>query len=245
MAPLPTVAERTEPSSRPFESPARRRLRLRLQPALAGFCLGWSGLTATASAGDLNVIVKDPAGRPVENAVVYAMAPSRKAPRAAGMSMATMDQRNKEFVPHVLTVQMGTAVAFPNNDNIRHHVYSFSPAKVFDLPLYAGTPVSPMVFDKPGVVVLGCNIHDWMLGYVFVPETPYFDKTSESGAARLRDLPAGQLEIRVWHPQMTETPEKVRRILSIPRGGDGQTDFVIALAADPYQRRRPAEEGAR
>ena len=97
-----------------------------------------------------------------------------------------MDQRGSQFVPHVLPVQAGTSVTFPNSDQIRHQVYSFSASKRFELPLYAGTSASPIRFDQPGIVVLGCNIHDWMIGYVVVLDTPYFGKTGErrQGAAR-------------------------------------------------------------
>ena len=84
-----------------------------------------------------------------------------------------VDQINLEFVPHVKPVVVGSPVYFPNKDDVRHHVYSFSPAKRFELPLYSGTPAAPVVFDRPGIVAIGCNIHDWMLGYIYVAETPY------------------------------------------------------------------------
>ena len=83
-----------------------------------------------------------------------------------------VDQINLEFVPHVKPVVVGSPVYFPNKDDVRHHVYSFSPAKRFELPLYSGTPAAPVVFDRPGIVAIGCNIHDWMLGYIYVAETP-------------------------------------------------------------------------
>ena len=91
---------------------------------------------------------------------------------------AVVDQVDKEFTPKVNAILVGTSVIFPNHDNVRHQVYSFSPAKRFELPLYAGVPAQPVVFDTPGVVVLGCNIHDWMVGYVYVSESPYFAKTA-------------------------------------------------------------------
>ena len=85
-----------------------------------------------------------------------------------------IDQRDKQFIPYVTALQVGTSVWFANTDKIRHHVYSFSPAKKFELPLYAGVPAEPVVFDQPGFVTLGCNIHDWMIAYVAVLTTPYF-----------------------------------------------------------------------
>ncbi len=136
------------------------------------------------AAGTLSSLVKDASGKPVSDVVVYAMPTSGARPAAARTPRAAVDQVDREFVPHVKAVQVGTDVMFPNKDNIRHHVYSFSPAKTFELPLYRGTPANPVKFDRAGVVVLGCNIHDWMLGYVFVLETPYFNTTGADGRTR-------------------------------------------------------------
>ena len=143
----------------------------------------------------------DAQGKPVADAVVVAV------PVDGSMRLPTkphdnvVDQVDKQFSPKVQAVLVGTPVTFPNNDNVRHQVYSFSPAKRFELPLYAGVPAQPVVFDKPGVVVLGCNIHDWMVGYVYVSESPYFAKTGNDGKALLADLPPRAYVVRVWHPQ--------------------------------------------
>lgn len=142
--------------------------------------------------------VADSAGAPVIEAVVYLLPTGTKPSETPHPGI--VDQVNKEFLPLVVPVQLGAAVSFPNKDNIRHHVYSFSPAKVFQLKLYSGTPSKPVVFDKLGSVVLGCNIHDWMVGYIYVVDTPYFAKTDRTGAARLDGLPAGDYELRIWHP---------------------------------------------
>ena len=139
------------------------------------------------------------------------------------------------------TVVVGTAVTFPNRDNIRHHVYSFSPAKRFELPLYSGTPAAPVVFDKPGAVVLGCNIHDWMLGYVYVLPTPYFARTGEDGKGRIGDVPAGAYEARVWHPRLRAEPEKTATPVTIAAGETGQVAFAVALKPD-RRPRRPSYE---
>ena len=139
-------------------------------------------VAAPAMAGSVDVTVTEQGGKPAEDAVVYLI------PTAAGVpttlpaaTTGVMDQQDKEFVPHVLPIFTGTAVNFPNRDNIKHHVYSFSSPKKFELPLYSGTPAAPVLFDKPGVVVLGCNIHDWMVGYIYVVTTPYFAKTRSDG----------------------------------------------------------------
>jgi len=122
---------------------------------------------------------------------------------AAKSQHAVVDQIDKTFVPQIAVVQTGTAVEFPNSDNIRHQVYSFSPAKVFTLKLYSGRPSAPVVFDKPGLVVLGCNIHDNMLGYVLSVDTPWFARSAAPGTAKIADVPAGSYDVFAWHTGAT------------------------------------------
>ena len=111
-------------------------------------------------------------------------------------------QTDKRFVPTVSVLPVGSAVNFPNRDTVRHHVYSFSQAKTFELKLYIGTPANPVVFDRPGVAVLGCNIHDTMVAWVLVVETPYFGRTDAAGRLRLDSAPPGSYRLRVWHPAL-------------------------------------------
>jgi plastocyanin len=153
-----------------------------------------------APAAELTVTV-DNGTSPLADAVVSVHSPT--AALRATPATAIMDQRNMMFAPNVLPVTVGTSVRFPNSDNIRHHVYSFSPAKRFELPLYAGVQAEPVLFDKPGVVTLGCNIHDWMVGYIVVLDTPYFAKTGSDGKARLQ-VPAGAYQLSIWHPQAAD-----------------------------------------
>lgn len=157
-----------------------------------------------AAAAGIEVKINDRSDKPLADAIVFAEPSSGKAPK--GKLSAIMDQIDKEFVPLVLAVQTGTAVAFPNKDNTRHQVYSFSTTKKFDLKLYAGTPAEPVVFDKPGLVTLGCNIHDWMLAYVYVVDTPWFGKTDAKGVAKIAELPAGDYTLKAWHPNLTSEP---------------------------------------
>ena len=141
------------------------------------------------------------------DAVVYAVPEGRTLPLAR--RTAKMDQKNRMFIPHVLPVQTGTAVTFPNSDDIRHQVYSFSSAKIFQLPLYEGTPANPVVFDRAGVVTLGCNIHDRMSAYVVIVDTPYFAATTKKGRAQLAHVGAGKYALRVWYPEMANEPAPV------------------------------------
>jgi plastocyanin len=193
-------------------------------------------LAGTAYAADLRVTVRDQQGRPVADAVVVAL-PEGGAPRPAQPRTDAIEQIDLEFVPGVKAIQVGTAVSFPNRDDVRHHVYSFSPPKRFELPLYAGTPAKPVLFDVPGVVTIGCNIHDWMVGYIYVSESPYFATTSAQGRAQLAGLPAGQYLMRVWHPQIAEAEES-RRALGAAESA--AVEWRIALKPERRVRRAPA-----
>lgn len=158
-------------------------------------------LVPAVEAATLQADVLGSDGQPLANAVVSLRSSTAQAPQP---TTAVIDQRAQQFTPSVLAVRTGTAVSFPNSDDIRHHVYSFSPAKRFELRLYQGTPSEPVIFDKPGVVVLGCNIHDWMVGYVYVTDDPWFAVTDEQGRLRIEDLPAGRYSVSLWHPQVAE-----------------------------------------
>jgi plastocyanin len=157
-----------------------------------------------AGAATLQVQVKDAAGKPLADTVVYAIAGAVRELRPPKAPVA-VEQIDREFAPYVTVIQMGTTVTFPNRDPILHHVYSFSEAKPFEIKLYTGKSPVEVVFDKPGVVTLGCNIHDWMIGYIAVVPTPWFAKTDASGSALVRDLPAGAYDIHAWHPQQRAT----------------------------------------
>jgi plastocyanin len=155
-----------------------------------------------AAAEDLSVSVQSAAGLPIEDAIVYAV-PNVPAHAPAGAKYV-IDQVNRTFIPRVNVVQSGTAVSFPNSDNIRHSVYSFSPAKIFSLKLYAGKLTDPVVFEKAGLVVLGCNIHDIMVAWLLVVDTPHFAHTGHGGTALLPGLPPGDYTLHAWHAPMTE-----------------------------------------
>lgn len=147
-------------------------------------------------AAELSIDVRDSSGAAIENAVVYAE-PESKASHP--MAPAIIEQRGKQFNPLVSVIQTGTDVTFPNFDSVRHHVYSFSPAKTFELKLYSGVPSNPVKFDKPGTIVLGCNIHDYMVAFIHVVDTPYFAKTDKMGRVTLRNLPSGNYTLKAWH----------------------------------------------
>ena len=164
-------------------------------------CAGLVALGGTSAAASLTVRVADQAAAAVEDAVVYAIPVGPNAPTKPP-APAEIAQVRQMFVPSVTVVQTGAAVTFPNRDTVRHHVYSFSPAKLFELRLYSGVPPTPVVFDKAGLVVLGCNIHDRMVAYVMVVDTPWFGKTAADGRAKIDGLLAGAYKVSVWSPRM-------------------------------------------
>jgi plastocyanin len=165
--------------------------------ALLGILAVQAPLMQAARAAAVTVNVTTQSGSAAGDAVVI-FDPLDAAPPAS-RDAAIIDQVNKRFVPRVSVVRTGTTITFPNSDRIRHQVYSFSQAKTFSLKLYAGSPKTPVTFDRPGLVVLGCNIHDNMVAFIGVVDSPYFAKTTDSGTVTL-NLPAGRYRLRAWHP---------------------------------------------
>jgi len=141
--------------------------------------------------------IVDQSGQPIENVVVSAPV---DADRSATDELAVMDQVNKQFLPHVLVVQKGQRVSFPNSDDIRHHVYSFSSPKPFEIKLYKGKHSTPIEFDKPGIVVLGCNIHDHMVGYIYVADRESVALTNRDGVAHLE---LNSDRVHMWHSRLS------------------------------------------
>lgn len=189
-----------------------------------------TGLLASLNvwANDITVNVVDGKGAIVENAVVY-VEPDTKSPMPK--SPAIIEQRGRKFNPLVSVVQAGSDISFPNFDSVRHHVYSFSPAKKFELKLYSGTPANPVNFDKAGTVVLGCNIHDFMLAFIHVVDTPYFAKTDTTGKANLKSLPAGGYTLKVWHYALAKENEVVEKKISV----SGNQNISMELLLKPFE----------
>jgi plastocyanin len=211
--------------------------------AILAFATG----AAQAQTAEIAATVTDEQGLPVADAVVVAVPGDGGArPPAKGVESTragVVDQVDKEFTPKVTAIFVGTAVTFPNHDDVRHQVYSFSPAKRFELPLYAGVPAAPIVFDKPGVVVLGCNIHDWMVGYIYVSESPYFAKTGKDGKAIIAELPPRTYAVRVWHPQLEAAEETTRKSVDASRPGRAEIAWQLKLKREVKVRRAPGAEG--
>lgn len=162
-------------------------------------------ITGPAYSAEISVQVLDQNGAPVADVAVYAEPSDGALGRGSDpLPLAVMDQVDSAFVPHILVIQTGTEVRFPNNDAVSHHVYSFSSSKRFELDLYRGNIHPPQLFDQPGLVVLGCNIHDSMLGFILVLDTPHFGKTDRNGVVTLTDLPYGSYRVSAWTPRTSE-----------------------------------------
>jgi len=191
----------------------------------------WLALPAAARAGDLTVAVKSPSGAPIADAVVTLAAPHHGPIRFAWPYR--MAQKNIQFDPFVLIVPVGADVAFPNLDQVRHHVYSFSPAKTFELKLYGKDETRVVHFDKPGVVQLGCNIHDSMIAFIVVVDTPYAAKTDAEGNATIHDAPPGAYGLAVWRPYLRAPGNTLRQTVQIPRQGTARLTVAADVRAPP------------
>lgn len=165
---------------------------------------------SATDAGQVHIHFTDDTGKPVADAVA-ALIPIPTLNYNTQPS-AIMDQRNNMFVPHVLAVRVNTLVHFPNSDDVRHHVYSFSPAKKFELRLYNGMIAKPVLFDQAGKVVLGCNIHDSMVGYIYVVNSDYFAVADNNGTISMDKIPTGDYQLEIYHPKLSSDypVEKIR-----------------------------------
>lgn len=206
--------------------------------ALVVACLSPAGATGKPprAGARLDVAVTDASGRPLADAAVWVRTVGDASPTAPPRDVVAIEQRDREFVPRLTVVQTGTRVAFPNRDQMLHHVYSFSPAKRFEFKLYEGDPPHPVTMDRPGAVAVGCNIHDWMQAHVVVVDTPHFARTDAQGRATIPGLPpGGELELRAWHAsQKAEIPARMLKLAA------GRADARLSIDVHaPRQRVKP------
>ena len=193
-------------------------------------------LATAVHAGDFTLTATQRDERPLGGAVITLESQSADA-APAPPQQAVMDQLNMTFVPDVLVIPVSSRVQFPNSDVISHQVYSFSGAKPFQLPLYRGKPYPPVVFDQPGVVTLGCNIHDNMLAYIVVTRAAHFGRTGADGRWTAANLPAGRYLLRLWHPLLNEGREVTRDVTVDAAGGALAIQLTRALRPAPITSR--------
>jgi plastocyanin len=191
---------------------------------------------ASFSLWAFEVKLVDQQGKPVMNA--YVAVPQGVIEKPSEQP-AVMDQVDVAFVPHVLAIDQGQAVIFPNSDNIRHHVYSFSQPKKFEIKLYQGVPKKPIYFDKPGLVALGCNIHDSMLGYIYVSPWPEYAVTDDQGVATFSKRPD---ELAIWHPRLKGSADLVRQKLN---SEEGQAHTTVSITLKKQKKMRKFRKNRR
>ena len=178
--------------------------------------LSLASVSSFAQAATLTVQVRSDDGEAVADAVVTVDAPSASAAKASSLKVT---QKNLAFDPFVLIVPVGAAVAFPNFDRVSHHVYSFSPAKKFEIQLYGHDETRSVVFPTPGIVAIGCNIHDKMTAFLYVTETAFAAKTDANGTATILNVPEGAVNLRVWHPHAAAPQQQVEQPLTVTSSG--------------------------
>ncbi|TPD56025.1 MAG: methylamine utilization protein [Thalassolituus maritimus] len=181
-----------------------------------------------ASAQEYRIKITDMAGQPMEHAVVSIRTDS---PAPVAKTIALMDQIDRKFAPRVLTVNQNDLVSFPNSDNIRHHVYSFSAPKVFEIKLYADVPEAPIEFAEPGIVVLGCNIHDDMIGYIYVTPPEFVSAVTDSLGESVIESSGDITEVRIWHERLSavETDQITLTAQGLQNYQSGDSDYLIAI----------------
>jgi plastocyanin len=207
-------------------SPRPRRARTALVTALSCGVAAFLAIVSAALAGTLTVTVLKRDGKPLQGAVVMVHSLNGAAKPSAPVH-AVMDQVDLMFTPDLLVIPIGSTVEFPNSDKTRHEVYSFSPARSFQLPLYNGRPYPPVHFDKPGLVTLGCNIHDFMIAYIMVTDAAFYGTTSALGAWSASGVPPGQYRVEIWHPRLARGDDGSEHTLSV--GGAGPEAIAIRL----------------
>lgn len=189
----------------------------------------------SSEAADISVKVIDREGHGIGEVVVTATPADSRAVSSINTKAAVMDQRDLTFTPRVLVIATGTSVEFPNNDTVSHQVYSFSAAKRFQLPLYKGQVHPPVTFDRPGLVVLGCNIHDVMVGYIYVTDARYFGTTNSEGGLEVKNVRDGDYRIGIWSPYIADPVAALSRTIRV----SGNQSAAIRVQLSQSLRAQP------
>jgi plastocyanin len=213
---------------------------MRMASVIAAVMAGWIAIAACPAA-ELRVRVDDARGKPVSDAVVRvlpgdaAVAAERIAPAPA--RTLVVDQRDEQFIPYVAVFRPGDRVVFRNSDTTRHHVYSFSPAKTFEMVVSPGESAAPLLLDRAGIVAVGCNIHDHMRTWLFVSDTPRIAVTGADGAAQFSGLAAGRYRVVAWHPQLRPRQPEVASDFALATGtSSGNLQIRLSLLPDPRKQ---------
>ena len=202
---------------------------------------------SSSFAQSIIVNLTDSEGQALTDAVIELIVPEALKAQYRQASDSLIDQRDKEFVPTVSAITVGSQVNFPNSDDILHHVYSFSAAKTFNIPLYGQGDNDDYLetFPQTGVIEIGCNIHDWMLAYLYVAETNLVALSNNSGTAQLDNLPEGEFELRIWHPRASASIAELAQNVTLRAGSSTEISLSLELQRDRRVRRAPSSNGRR
>ncbi len=196
-------------------------------------------LGLAARGAEMSCQVRGAKGEAVADAVISLVPLAGPVPAVAADTKVEIAQEGQEFLPYVTVVQAGTRVVFPNRDTVQHHVYSLSKAKKFELPLYNPGQAESIVFDTPGLVTVGCNIHDWMISHLVVVATPWFAKSDAQGSAKIV-APAGRYRLELWHPRLGAP---LTREVALADDSAGREEFTVTLKPDRRVRRPAGSKG--
>jgi plastocyanin len=188
------------------------------------------GLPCSVQSSNLRIQVTDEHKQPLADAVVELFASQPMPHQAAALS--NIAQENLTFVPFISAIVAGSSIEFPNRDKTRHHVYSFSDAKSFEIQLYANKPEAPILFDKAGIVSIGCNIHDYMQAYVYVGSSPLLGVTNDQGEITFYNLTNDTYQVKLWHPWQKNDHDSLNLVI------DRDSDIALTMAV--LQKQKPA-----
>lgn len=191
-------------------------------------------------AATLNATALSKSGVTMADVVLFATPLDHPVPAPGKIDNSIIAQQQMQFTPYVSVIRVGTDIKFPNYDKIEHHIKSFSPAKEFEIKPYQKVTPPPVLFDKTGIVVIYCLLHEWMRAYVMVVDTPYFGKTDDAGVVALDNLPAGRYEVRAWHPDMGSIKPPLLQTVEVAATGTQQLKFNFDF--NPKKRRMPKME---
>lgn len=187
-------------------------------------------IVTAANAAGLEVLVRNANGEPMAEAVITLTPLDGDLQKPAiPAEPIIINQRNTAYDPFVTVIPVGTSVRFSNGDPFGHHVYSFSNAKRFEHSVPSNMVSEPEVFDRPGVVVMGCNIHDRMLAYVQVVDAPYFNKSDQTGRVAFEGLKPGEYRVTAWHPWHRPKDDKLENVVVVGEAETAKQEFVLNL----------------
>jgi plastocyanin len=206
----------------------------------AVLALALATAAAVAAAGPLEVAIVDADGEPVGNAVVTLHSSSGLDTGPGVAQTHTIDQRDLQFDPQVQVFHPGDSVVFRNSDRTRHHVYSFAPGSAFETVVKPGESSAPMKLSFPGIVSVGCNIHDRMITYLVVTDAPFAAQSGADGLVRFADVPDGAWTVRVWQPRSKAENQTSEQAMAMPAASGSRMRFVLTLRPERRDDRESA-----